>query len=219
MATTRKRKGASSSTPAPETASEQDMRIAYERLSWLRAHLAPRNPKKHDVDGVNASMDRFGYTIPIAIDERTQTVVAGHGRIEVLSARQAAGKPPPARVKVAPDGEWLVPVLRGLSFASPEEAEAYLVADNRHTEIGGYDDAMLADMLEDLRDREGGLEGLGWSDEQATDMIASIRDAAGGADDETPRDRTPPDDFQDHDADSKKTVHCPRCGFPVPVDE
>lgn len=206
MAISRTRK--SSPTPALE------MRITYEPLTWLATHLAPKNPKKHDVAGVDASMERFGYTIPIAIDEASNTVVAGHGRIEVLVARKAAGKPPPERVKVS-GNEWLIPVLRGLSFSSAEEAEAYLIADNRHTEIGGYDDAMLADMLE--VHRELGLEGLGWSDDQVTDMIASVRDASAGADD--PKERTPPEDFQDHDANTKATVHCPRCGFPVPTDQ
>lgn len=213
-ATTSRKRKSTTTTTAPEP----EMRITYEPLSWLAAHQAPRNPKKHDVDGVAASMGRFGYTIPIAVDEKTQTVVAGHGRIEVLTALKAAGKPAPARVRVREDGEWLVPVLRGLSFASPEEAEAYLLADNRHVEVGGYDDEMLAEMLADVRERIGGLDGLGWTDEQATDIIASIENAAGGAE-EVPGERTPPDDFQDHDADSKKTVHCPRCGFPVPLDE
>jgi len=220
MAESRKRKtSAATATPGDMTPQpEPEMRISYEPLAWLLSHQAPRNPKKHDVAGVSASMGRFGYTIPVAVDERTNTVVAGHGRLEVLAAMKAAGKAPPARVRVTPDGDWLVPVLRGLSFASAEEAEAYLLADNRHTEIGGYDDSMLADMLEEVRDRDGGLEGLGWSDEQATDMIASIRDAAAGAGDE-PKDRVPPDDFKDHDADSKATIHCPRCGFPVPTDQ
>ena len=213
MATTRTKK----TTPARELAPELEMRIPYGPLSWLAGHQAPRNPKKHDVDGVSASMDRFGYTIPIAIDEKSQSVVAGHGRIEVLTAVKGAGKPAPDRIRVREDGEWLVPVLRGLAFANAEEAEAYLLADNRHTEIGGYDDEMLAKMLGEVRDRVNGLEGIGWNEAQVTDFIAGIKDATGGADD--PAERTPPDDFQDHNADSKETVHCPRCGFPVPIDQ
>lgn len=210
MATSRKRK-TTTSEPALE------MRISYEPLSWLVEHQAPRNPKKHDVDGVGASMGRFGFTIPIALDEASGTVVAGHGRIEVLCALKASGKRAPERVRVREDGEWLVPVLRGLSFASPEEAEAYLIADNRHTEIGGYDDELLADMLRDARDRENGLEGIGWNDEQVTDIIASIEDAAAG--DDGPAERESPEAFPEHDAESKKTVHCPRCGYHVPIDQ
>lgn len=217
MTTQRRKKSTSSSTPEPETPAS-DMRIEYEPLASLLARRAPRNPKLHDQEGVAASMRRFGYTIPPAIDEGTNKLVAGHGRIEALEALKASGGAPPDRVKLdAKTGDWLVPVLRGIRFPNPDEAEAYLLADNRHTEVGGYDDAMLAEMLEQVRDRGEGLDGLGWSDDQATDMIASIRDAAGGAGDD-PRERLPPDDFKDHDADSKKTVHCPKCGFSVVLE-
>jgi hypothetical protein len=216
MASRKRKPTTQTETPEAKSA-EPEMRISYEPLSWLAKNQAPRNPKKHDVEGVSASMGRFGYTIPIAIDEGTSRVVAGHGRIEVLLALRARGGAPPARVRVDERGEWLVPVLHGLAFANAEEAEAYLLADNRHTEVGGYDDAMLADMLADVRESIGGLDGIGWSDEQVTDIIASVHDAAGGAD--QPADRVPPEDFQDHNAESKATVHCPRCGFPVTTDQ
>lgn len=178
---TRSRK-ASPPTPTPEPVAEAEMRIEHLPLSWLTTHQAPRNPKLHDVEGVSASMGRFGFTIPIALDEQTSTVVAGHGRIEVLTAIKDSGKPAPARVVVREDGEWMVPVLRGLAFANATEAEAYLLADNRHTELGGYDDRMLAEMLDDRRNEPNGLDGLGWDDAQIDDLISSLSNATDGAD-------------------------------------
>ena len=35
----------------------------------------------------------------------------------------------PNRIKEK-DGEWLVPVLKGISFNDDNEAQAYLIADN-----------------------------------------------------------------------------------------
>jgi ParB-like chromosome segregation protein Spo0J len=194
----------------------EELSITYQPLSWLLANQAPRNPKRHDIAGVAASMNRFGYTMPVALDAKSKTVVAGHGRLEVLAKIRTAGQPPPRRVKIDERGEWLVPVVSGLSFETTEEAEAYLLADNRHTESGGYDDAMLAEMLSDVQSRINGLDGLGWSEEQARDIIASIRPEEEPA---TARPSNAPEDFQSVDVEAKACVQCPRCGFPVPVGE
>jgi len=202
-------------TPIPEPAR---MRISYERLSWLVEHQAPRNPKRHDVDGVTASMNRFGYTLPVMLDETTQTVVAGHGRIEVLLALRSTGKARPARIDVAPDGDWLVPVIRGLSWSGPEEAEAYLLADNQHGRAAGYDEELLTKMLADHREYEPGVTGLGWSDEQVTTMLATLKDIGTGRDDRPGASgRESPGDFKEHDANSKAIVYCSRCGHGNPV--
>ena len=40
------------------------------------------------------------------------------------------------------DGMWMVPVLSGVKFSTEEEALAYLLADNKLTEIGGWDDTV-----------------------------------------------------------------------------
>jgi hypothetical protein len=163
----------------------------------------PRNPKRHDEEGVDQSMTRFGFNDPIAIDEASGKIVAGHGRLDVLIARKASGRQPPERVEVVPDGEWLVPVLRGVSFASPAEAEAYLLAHNQLGPSGGYDDRLLAEMLSEHRESESGLVGTGWSDEQVDDLLASMeREAA-------PLEPTPPDGSPELDGGQHK---CPTCG-------
>jgi hypothetical protein len=163
-------------------------------------------------------MGRFGYTIPIAVDEGTGRIVAGHGRLEVLERLRGTGKPAPKRVKVDPKtGDWLVPVIRGIRFPDPNEAEAYLLADNRHTEIGGYDDRMLAEILGEHRDGSG-LEGLGWTEEQATDLISAVEKATEGMEPDGGEGRQAPEEFKDFDADSKATIQCPKCGFPVPCE-
>ncbi len=124
-----------------------ELRIEYLPLSVLKA--ARRNPKKHVIDAVISSMTRFGYTSPMIINDRTGNLVSGHGRWASLRKAKAAGELPPARVKVI-NGEWFVPVVRGICFENETEAEAYLLADNQTTILGGWNDGELQNILKEL---------------------------------------------------------------------
>lgn len=138
-----------------------DLRIEYIPITKLNEW--PRNPKKHDTDLISDSMERWGFTQPVMVDETSNRLVAGHGRIETLMRRFQAKESAPERIRVDADtGEWLVPVLRGIGFASEQEAEAYVVADNRTSEVGGWDDKLLNDILSTLN-TEGLISGVGFS--------------------------------------------------------
>jgi DNA modification methylase len=155
-------------------------RLEMVPLSSLKA--ARRNPKLHS-PGISASIERFGYVEPMVLDERTGRLVAGHGRREALERQRKNGAKPPAGVEVV-DGEWSVPVLRGWSSRSDEEAEAYLVASNRLTELGGWSDTDLAAMLADLR-KTHSLDGVGFSDEDVEALIEKVsREQRGSPPDE-----------------------------------
>jgi hypothetical protein len=82
--------------------------ITYVRLCDLLPAI--RNPKKHHLPGLIASLERHGWTQPVLADERTQRLVAGHGRMAAAVEMKAAGDSPPEGVLVDDDGEWLVPV-------------------------------------------------------------------------------------------------------------
>jgi len=151
----------------------------------------PRNPKAHDIPGIKASLRRFGFVDPIALDETTQRIVAGHGRLEALQEMKADGEKPPARIKVSqhPDGgEWYAPVLRGADFADEGEAEAYLIADNALTMLAGWDDAELAEMLQD----QVTLEGTGYDPASLEALVAGLGVGPSDADFDGER----PDDTQ-----------------------
>lgn len=141
-------------------------KIEYMRLDSIPPW--PRNPKKHDIPTLKDSLRRWGFVQLAIFDETTGRLIAGHGRIEAVTEMRTAGEQPPARVLVDPDGVWKIPVLRGLSFASEQEAEAYLVADNRTNELGGWDDGMLQQILAELQasGNDADLAGLGWSDKE-----------------------------------------------------
>ena len=178
----------------PETG---QIRIEYIPLSQITRW--PRNPKLHDQDTLGKSIDRFGFVQPLLLDEATGRLIAGHGRLENLQARKAAGEPPPSRVQVAGD-DWLVPVTRGVSFKSDQEAEAYLIADNRLVELGGWDDAALAEMMLDMEKANIGdlatmFDGLGVGRKEYDRLLRHLpqtdsgQEETGGLPDVAPRSR------------------------------
>lgn len=156
--------------------SEPDLWIEYRPLREIE--FAPRNPRDHDLGALHSSLDRFGaFTSPVLQNEATGRLVAGHGRVKALRQRQEAGGAPPRYVRPE-NGDWLVPVVRGLSFASEQEAEAYLLADNRITNLATDDDAMLAQMLQELAEQSS-LEGTGYDTDDLDDILARLAAATG----------------------------------------
>lgn len=132
----------------------------------------PGNPKEHDEATLDGSLDRFGYVEVIVLDEGTRRMVVGHGRRERLLERKRRGLEPPERVEVRADGEWLVPVQRGIAFDNEREAEAYLLTSNQSTIAGGYHEQRLAEMLSRHTDN---LTGVGWNQSEADALLARTR--------------------------------------------
>lgn len=145
-----------------------DRRVEYEPIDQLIG--AQNNPKQHNIDLVRRSIARFGYVSPAIVDERTGRLVVGHGRTEALLALRDAGDTPPEGVRQDDSGVWLVPVLRGWSSRSDEEAAAYLVADNRHTELGGWDNEALAKLLDDIGDPDL-VDLTGWDLDELSSLL------------------------------------------------
>jgi hypothetical protein len=177
------------------------------RIEWVALHEVrrwPRNPKDHDLPAIRSSFARFGWVEPLVLDEATGQLVAGHGRLEAAQESKAAGAALPARTRLGAGGEWLVPVLRGVAFKSPDEAEAYLLASNRLVEAGGWDDRGLRDQLQRLASREVNLAGLGWGDEELRCLLEEAPDFQPG-DGEQPR----------LDQTLARTVKCPGCGLEI----
>lgn len=145
----------------------------YRRIDDLPPAL--RNPKAHDLDALCAAFTEFGFGAHGLLDERTGRLVVGHGRTEALAVHRDRGAAPPAGVTVDDDGQWLVPITRGWRSRSDSHAEAYLIADNRLNETGGWYDAALAEMLDDIAaDSEALLHATG----HTPDDLAALLEAA-----------------------------------------
>ncbi len=99
---------------------------------WPLARLKPyaRNAKTHDADQVAkiaASMAEFGWTVPVLVAADGE-LIAGHGRI--LAAAQLGLSEAPVIV---------------LGHLTEAQRRAYRIADNKLTELGGWDEALLAE--------------------------------------------------------------------------
>lgn len=89
----------------------------------------PRNPRTHSKTQIRQladSIQAFGFTNPVLLDEEDR-IVAGHGRI--------------AAAKLL--GMVTVPTIR-LGQLSEAQKRAYAIADNRLAELAGWDNELLA---------------------------------------------------------------------------
>lgn len=101
----------------------------------------PRNTRKRTSKvfrQVAASIERFGFLVPIVVD-RTGMIVAGHARWEAAKLL----------------GLEEVPVIRA-EFMSDEDRRAFAIAENRLAELSQWDDELLAEELKILF--EGGYD-------------------------------------------------------------
>ena len=148
-----------------------DINVEYLPLSEIVE--ADTNPKDHDIGQIYQSIKRFGFTQPIMMNENTGKLLAGHGRLQTLQTMKQSGEKVPNRIKEK-DGEWLVPVLKGISFEDDNEAQAYLIADNRLTELGGWNTGELVEELEKLISSGLELDGTGYDFDDLETMVGDM---------------------------------------------
>lgn len=153
-------------------------KIYIEYLDISKIESMASNPKDHAIDQLYASFERFGFITPMIVNEATNKLVAGKGRLDGLRQQKAMGNKPPLRIVVDEQGKWLAPVIRGISFENESEALAYVIADNRLTELGGWHTDLLTDQLGELSaqstDDNNMLAGLGYDFDDVDKMLANM---------------------------------------------
>jgi len=103
------------------------LKVQYRRIEELKPN--PRNPRTHSreqIRMVGDSMDAFGFTTPVLIDDK-DVIIAGHARV-------AAG-----RLR----GMKTVPTIT-LEDLTEAQKRAYIIADNKLAEQAGWDPEILA---------------------------------------------------------------------------
>ncbi len=133
-----------------------------------------RTHSKKQLRQIADSIEQFGFTNPVLIDERG-TILAGHGRVEAAKLL----------------GKTDVPCLR-LDHMNAAEKRAYVLADNKLALNAGWDDDLLvaelgALMSEDL-DFEIGLTGF------SIPEIDNLMEAVAPEEDADPADEAAPDE-------------------------
>jgi DNA modification methylase len=125
---------------------------------WPVERLVPyeRNARTHSatqVAQIAASIVEFGFNAPILVDSNAG-IIAGHGRL--MAARKL--------------GLAEVPVIV-LDHLNETQKRAYIIADNKLTELGGWDAEVLSLELKDLQGAEFDLDLLGFSDREIEALI------------------------------------------------
>lgn len=139
-----------------------------------------RNPKEHDIDLIRGSVARFGFIEPIVRDDRTGKIIGGHGRAETLRGMEQRGDRKPDGITVDDQGNWCVPVIIGWASENDAEADAAMIALNRSTEVGGWIDHTLLELLDDLASTDEGLAGVGFDDHDLDDLRAKLEESDDG---------------------------------------
>lgn len=144
--------------------------IHHHALAALGARTWGDNPRRHDLESISQSLERFGYVQTLVIDDTSGMIVAGHGVLASLILTQREGLPPPERVLTPPGEDWRIPVVH---VTLPEgEAKPYSLADTRTRELGGWNDAMLLRALQELSENDHGLDGTGFTPDDVSVLIA-----------------------------------------------
>ena len=105
------------------------------KVNDLKPH--PKNPKLHNDELIEKSINDLGYAENIVIDENN-VILAGHGRIKALKKK----------------GDIDVEVIK-ITGWTEEEKEKYLLLANQSTILGGFDDVRLKDFTGDILDFAG----------------------------------------------------------------
>lgn len=94
-----------------------------------------RNAKKHpqdQIEKIKKSIQEFGFISPCLIDKENR-IIAGHGRVQAATQL----------------GMEKVPCIY-VEGLTEEQRRAYIIADNRLTELGGWDEDLIAFELHEL---------------------------------------------------------------------
>src|SRR5208283_1121228 len=156
---------------SPMSCPRAGLRVDYMPIGELKPD--PQNARVHSkkqIRQIAASIESFGFNVPILIDAAGQ-VICGHGR---LAAAARLG--------------WAeVPAIK-IEHLSEAQRRAFMLADNRLTEIAVWDDRLLAEQLKELADLDLSfdIEATGFEVGEIDLRIASLSEAGASANDEKP---------------------------------
>ncbi len=118
------------------------------------------NPRKNAVaiQKAKVSIRRFGFGAPLLARLEDGEIIAGHTRISAADELGLTELP-----------------VRFMSL-TPDEAHALALADNKVGEFAEWDDAGVAAILKDFRDRGVGTDGTGFSELEVDTLLKRLQD-------------------------------------------
>lgn len=145
------------------------MKIIYKKVQDLIPYV--NNSRTHSEEQVNqicASINEFGFTNPLLIDEK-DSIIAGHGRL--MASKKLGMEEVPCVV------------LEGLTEA---QKKAYIIADNKMALNAGWDEELLKIELENLKELDFDLELTGFNVDELDDILGKNEEEVEIVEDEVP---------------------------------
>jgi DNA modification methylase len=152
------------------TVPEPTSPLAVVRVPIASLVSDPANARKHgeeNLDAICASLRRFGQAEPLIVQEGTDRVIAGNGR---LAAMKKLG--------------WREADVVYLKI-DDLNATALGIAMNRTAELAEWDNETLGRLLSELR-TENALDGVGFSSGEIDELLAELSDGPGEVNDDGP---------------------------------
>ena len=148
--------------------------LKIEEVALSELVLYKNNTKLHDkkqIQQIVASIKEFGFNDPLAIDQKTKTIIEGHGRYEAAKL---------LKLKV-------VPVIK-LGHLSEAQRKAYAIAHNKLTMNTEFDEDKLKAELSALDNIDFDLELTGFDLEDIEKLLTGEGDDPGISGDTSPED-------------------------------
>jgi hypothetical protein len=145
-----------------ESLEKNDFGGQIERVEIASLRPSHHNPRTHSprqIKQIQRSIEHFGFTNPVLIDEAGQ-ILAGHGRVDAAKRL----------------GWATVPTIR-IAHLSVAQKRAYIIADNELAAKAGWDKDILAIELQGLVDLKFDLELTGFEGGEIDIILGDRSDA------------------------------------------
>lgn len=113
----------------------------------------PDNPREGDVDAIVESIEVNGFIAPVIVQKSTGRIIAGNHRYDALLEL----------------GSQVIPVIQ--IDVDDQMAKRYLLADNRTSDLGRYNEHALMDMLLEMQTSDIGLVGTGYTEDALNELL------------------------------------------------
>mgnify|MGYP002507198160 FL=1 len=115
----------------------------------------------YQLELIKNSIKEFGFTCPLLVDENNN-LMAGHGRLEAIKQLNKTD------LKSSPITKLPCVCVNGLSDM---QKRALIIADNKITECGSYDEDILSFELKELQSIGFDLESIGFNDDELNHLL------------------------------------------------
>jgi len=132
------------------------------RSLWNDETNVRRHPERN-IEAIKASLRAFGQQAPViyVIRGGRRVVIKGNG---VLAAARALGW---KRLAALP------------SRLAGQDARAFAIADNRTTDLSGFDEGLLAAQLQELEETEFDVSAAGFNEDELQELLDRVEEPPG----------------------------------------